>query len=133
MLATAAPARADDDVKGWFVALDIAMTQPNSLDQSFATHIDQTATPFRDTRLMMDNDSDMTYRASVGYGFGKGLGNLRVSYWSFDKGDEQTGNLPGGLYPSVFGYGYPGGYVYLYNATGVAYQATSKVKARAYD
>src|SRR5207249_5600076 len=78
MLATAAPVRADDDVKGWFVALDIAMTQPYSLDQSFATHIDQSATPFKDTRLVMDNDSDMTYRASVGYVFGKGLGNLRV-------------------------------------------------------
>src|SRR5437773_1296735 len=134
MLATAAPARADDDVKGWFVALDIAMTQPNSLDQSFATHIDQTATPFRDTRLMMDNDSDMTYRASVGYGFGKGLGNLRVSYWSFDKGDEQAGTLlGGGVYPSVFGYGYNYGYVSLYNPAGVTYKATSKVKARAYD
>src|SRR5262245_17266684 len=33
-------AGADDGQKGWFIVLDYALTQPGSLDQHFATHVD---------------------------------------------------------------------------------------------
>jgi len=122
---------ADEGYRGWFLALDFASTQPESLDQHFANHFD-TNTPPNDTRLVIDNDVGTSYRASVGYGFGNDLGDLRVSYWSFDHDDKMTGNLPGEIDPVLFGYGYiyaP----YLNNPAGVDFTATSKVKAHAAD
>src|SRR5205809_596971 len=111
MLASASQARAaDEDVKGWFVALDFAMTQPNSLDQHFANQI-TSATDFN--RLVIDNDADFTWRASAGYGFGKGMGSLQVSYWTFDNEDRQQGTSSGTLYPTIFGYGYANGGMYI--------------------
>ncbi len=132
-LATSAtPALAADDAyRGWFVALDFASTQPESLDQHFANHFD-TNTPPNDTRLVIDNGTGASYRGSVGYGFGNDLGHLRVSYWSFDHDDKMTGNLPGEIDAVLFGYGYifaP----YLNNPAGVDFTATSKVKAHAAD
>src|SRR5260221_7282845 len=124
MLTFAAPARAaDGNYKGWFVALDLAMTQPNSLDQAFATTIDTTATPVMDRRLVMSNDSDLTYQASVGYGFGKDLGHLRVSYWSFDNEDKENRSTTSALYPALFGYSNTYGGVYF--PTGGTFQAGS--------
>ena len=131
-MAFATPAlAADEEYRGWFAALDFASTQPESLDQHFANHVDKAATPINDERLVIDNKTGNTYRAAVGYGFGKGLGSLRVSYWTFDHDDKMTGTVAGYLSPTLFGFGY--NYVYLYNAAGVDFTATSKVKAHAAD
>jgi Legionella pneumophila major outer membrane protein precursor len=131
-LAIATPTRAaDSDYKGWFAALDVAMTQPNSLDQHYATEIDSSFT--NANHLVMENDSDLTWKASVGYGFGKGLGSLQVSYWSFDNEDKQAGTETAGyLYPSIFGYGYRYGGMYINNYP-IDFAAASKVKASTID
>jgi hypothetical protein len=129
--ATPAPA-ADKDVSGWFLALDSALTQPSSLDQHFATHVDASANPIVTERLVIDNQSDVTLGASLGYRFAGGMGSLRVSYWSFENDDSKTGVLNGGLYPTIVGYTYGGG-MYIYNAAGVTYSAASSVKASTVD
>jgi hypothetical protein len=134
--AAAAPALAagNDDYKGWFVALDLANTQPNSLDQHYANHVVTGTTPVTDERLVLENDADFTYRATAGYSWGKDKGALMVSYWSFDNEDTVDGNLIGGVYPTIFGYGYYGG-MYIYNpgAPGVSFTAASKVQASTID
>ena len=134
MLAIATPAAAaDKDYKGWFVALDFASTQPNSLDQHYANHYSFAPPPLQVERLVLENDSDFTYRASAGYSFGGALGSLKVSYWSFDNEDKLTDNLVGGVYPTIFGYGYYGG-MYIYNGTtGVNFTTSAKVKASTTD
>ncbi len=132
-LALAAPAAAADiDYRGWFAALDLALTQPNSLDQHFANNFDQsTGTPvFR--RLGIDNDSTQTSRVTVGFSFGEDLGSLQVSYWSFDNDDTLTDNVAGYVLPTIFGYGYGGMTLYNY-AYGVDFKATSSTKATALD
>ena len=130
--ATPASAAAADD-KGFFIYLDLANTQPSSLNQDFAIHTETTATPPITERLTIDNDADLTYKVGFGYTFGDGNGSLRVSYWSFDNDDEQSGSVVGGLYPTIFGYGYGGGGMYLYSSTGVSYVATSSVEATTID
>lgn len=67
-VASAAPARAADD-QGWFVFLDLANAQPDSLDQHFANHFDFTnpATVVSE-RLVIDNDADLTFKIGGGYG-----------------------------------------------------------------
>ncbi|HXH28403.1 MAG TPA: Lpg1974 family pore-forming outer membrane protein [Candidatus Polarisedimenticolia bacterium] len=126
-------AAADKEYEGWFAFLDLASSQPNSLDQHYANSEDYTGTPLK-RRLTLENDSDMTYRVGVGYGFGKGLGSLQVSYWSFDNDDRESGTVNGGLYPTLFGsttyYGYS---IYLYNSSGVDFRAGSKTKASTTD
>src|SRR5207245_6373915 len=70
LLAAASPARAaDKDYKGWFAALDLATTQPDSLDQHFATEMD--ASNNHAKRLVIDNKAHASWRGSVGYDFGK--------------------------------------------------------------
>src|SRR6266699_1284376 len=135
LLAIATPAlAADEEYRGWFAALDFASTQPESLDQHFANHVDKAVTPITGERLVIDNKTDFTYRATVGYGFGKELGSLRASYWSFDRDEKMTDTLPGGVYPTLFGLGYYPVYgVYLTNPAGVNFTATSKVKASTAD
>jgi major outer membrane protein len=129
--ALASPAlAADKDYKGWYGSIDLALTQPNSLDQHFANEVDTSLT--NTNRLVIDNDSDFTWRADVGYTFGRGFGSLQVSYWSFDNEDKQNGSTNGYLFPSIFGYGYPILGMYLYNSP-ITFQATGKVKARTFD
>lgn len=123
---------AEDDYKGWFAALDLATTQPNSLDQHFANHQDPSTTPVFNERLAIDNGTDFTFQATIGYGFGKGLGSLRASYWSFDNEDTMSETRNGYVLPSIFGYGYSGA-MYIYNPAGVPFTATSKVKASTVD
>lgn len=133
-VAASSPARAASvDDKGWFVFLDLANSQPTSLDQHFANHLDATGTTSSTELLVIDNDADLTFKFGGGYGFGNGNGSLRVSYWSFDNDDEQSGSVNGGLYPTIFGYGFNGGGMYLYNAAGVTYSATSSTKASTID
>lgn len=122
---------AEDDYKGWFAALDLATTQPNSLDQHFANLQDTTTTPVFNERLVIDNGTDFTFQATVGYGFGKGLGSLRASYWSFDNEDTMSETWNDYLLPTIFGYGFNGA-MYIYTA-GVPFTATSKVKASTVD
>ena len=132
-LAFATPASAaDKDLKGWFLALDSALTQPSSLDQHFATHVDASANPIVTERLVIDNHSDITFGASLGYRFAGGMGSLRVSYWSFENDDSQAGSLNGGVYPTIVGYTY-GGAMYIFNPAGVTYSAGSSVKASTAD
>ena len=131
-LASATPAHAQEDFKGFFLSLDYALTQPSNLDQHFATHVDASANPVQTERLVIDNDSANTFRAGIGYRLGKARGSLQVSYWSFENDDEQSGTLNGGVYPTITGYTYGGG-MYLYNAAGVTYTASSSVKAETID
>src|SRR5947209_5014230 len=136
MICLATPARAaDNDYKGWFIALDAAMTQPNSLDQHYANLRDST-THFT-ARRVIDNKSDATVRGTVGYAFGKTIagpmGRLQVEYWSFDHDDRNANTENGQVFPTLFGY--------TYNNYGIAYAinppvdvlATSRVTARTVD
>ena len=122
---------ADKDIKGWYGTLDLALTQPNSLDQHFADEVDPATASTN--RLVIDNDKDFTWRVDVGYSFGKGLGSLQVSYWSFDNEDKQEGTSGGNLYPSIFGYSSQIGYGMYLSAPPASFQATGKVKARTVD
>ncbi|HZC67760.1 MAG TPA: Lpg1974 family pore-forming outer membrane protein [Nitrospirales bacterium] len=132
MAAFSAPAMAGDpDFKGWYGNLDLALTQPNSLDQHFANHVDFSGSQTTDERLVIDNDDDLTWRLDVGYSWGK-KGRLQVSYWQFDNDDSQEDSLNGGVYPTIFGYGTNGG-MYIYNSAGVDFEASSSVKATTWD
>jgi hypothetical protein len=125
-------AGADDGLKGWLIALDYALTQPGNLDQHFATHVDASSNPIVTQRLVIDNDTATSGRATVGNRFGGALGSLRLSYWSFESDDLQAGTLIGGVYPTIVGYTYGGG-MYIYSAMGVAYTASSSVQANTLD
>src|SRR5215471_7639030 len=125
-LSAGGQARADD-FKGWFILLDLASTQPNSLDQHYANVAD-TATGAV-SRLTLENDPDFTYRLGAGYSWGK-MGMLKVSYWTFNNEDEESGAATGYLYPTIFGYGQIYGQQYLYSPT---FTAKSKVKAMTVD
>jgi len=117
--------------EGWFGALDFALTQPDSLDQHYADKVNFGSFPYHAERLVIDNDTDFTFRATVGYSWGK-MGSLQVSYWSFDNTDTVDGN--GGassyLYPSVVAYSYYGGQTLGYSTK---YRAESNVKASTID
>jgi len=132
--ATPACAAGDEDYQGWFLTLDAALTQPTSLDQHFANHITFPGAGIDDQseRLVLDNDADLTGALKFGYGFGNGNGALQVSFWSFDNEDTIEDSLPGGVYPTLFGYGYYGG-MYIYNSGGVLFRAKAKTKATTFD
>ncbi len=131
LLAAVSPAgAADKDYKGWFAALDVATTQPDGLDQHFASEMD--ASNNHAKRLVIDNKAHASWRGSVGYDFGKELGSLQASYWTFDHEDSNSGTSPNILIPTMFGSGYGYGTV-LYMAGPVDFKAKSKTKARTYD
>jgi hypothetical protein len=124
---------ADSDFKGFYVGLDLGLTQPTSLDQHYANYVDFAATPATMERLVIDNDSDLTFKISFGYGFGE-MGKLQISWWGFDNEDSVDQSLVGGVYPTIFGYGYNSGGMYIYNGTtGVDVQAKGKVQASTID
>src|SRR5262245_24515310 len=133
LLALGTPAHAAGvDYKGWYGNLDIALTQPNSLDQNYANHVQFPGNGAVETeRLEMDNDDSATFKLDVGFSWGK-KGRLQVSYWQFDNDDENDDILNGGVYPSIFGYGVYGGQ-YIYNPAGVEFEATADTKATALD
>src|SRR5262245_35433498 len=126
LLAAQSPARADD-YKGWFVYLDLASTQPNSLDQHYANTADFATNQVQ--ILSLENDADFSWKLGGGYSWGK-MGLLKVSYWTFDNEDKESGSAVGGLIPTVFGYGAIYTYQYLYNPT---FEATGKVEATTFD
>jgi Legionella pneumophila major outer membrane protein precursor len=135
--ASGAPAMAaSQEFEGFFVALDLAMTQPTGLDQQYATYVD-TVNLFS-SRQVIDNDADLSYAIKLGYSWGA-TGGLAVSYWSFDNEDKVEESVGGAyVYPNVFG-------VYAYNLGGsyglgfgvgglpVTVNATSKVEASTID
>ena len=136
MLTLTTPATAEDDeYKGWFGVLDLALTQPNSLDQHFARSFDLSGPILQSDRSVVDNDDDSTFRVGIGYSWGR-LGNLKVSYWEFDNNDSQIANLSGYIYPTVSGFVQDvltANYAYLYNYPAMPAKATSNVEARTLD
>ena len=136
MLALAAtPAAAGaDEVRGWILGLDLALTQPGGLDQEYAFQADFLALPYPGRRHLLDNDPSATFRVTGGYCFGLDLGSLQVSYWGFDNDDSRSNLLSGYVYPTVFGYGYYGFVgAYLSGPDGVKTQAESSVQATSLD
>jgi major outer membrane protein len=125
-LAAGNQARADD-YKGWFVWLDLADTQPNSLDQHYANTVDFGTG--QEQVLTLENDPDFTWKLGAGYSWGK-MGMLKVSYWTFDNEDKESGTVSGYMVPTVFGYGAIYYYQTLYNPT---FEATGKVQATTFD
>ena len=127
MLAAQSQARADD-YKGWFVYLDLASTQPNSLNQHYANTADFATNQVE--ILSIENDPDFSWKLGGGYSWGK-MGALKVSYWTFDNEDKESGTATGAsMIPTVFGYGAIYSYQYLYSPT---FEATGKVKATTFD
>src|SRR5262245_30139949 len=133
VLAVATPAMADE-FKGWYGALDLALTQPAGLDQNYATHVDFGDGNFGEVeRLVLDNDDNFDFSAAVGYSFGK-MGMLQVSYWSTGGDYSISDTLKGGVYPVVAGYSPNIGGGYLYSTTpGVDFEAESDVRATTWD
>jgi len=133
-LLLAAPAAAkNENYEGWYAALDLATTQPNSLDQNVASHVVDTGTGISIEALGLDNDTDFTGRLDIGYGWGN-KGRLQVSFWSFDNDDSLGGTLPGSVYPTLFGYSFQSYYgaAYLVDPP-VNVRASSNVKASTID
>jgi major outer membrane protein len=104
--ATTPASAASDDFKGWLLALDVALTQPEGLDNHIATVINDTVIPPVTERIVMGNDADVSWRASIGYAFGLGMGQMKVSYWTFDTEDSENFTKTGFVVPALFGYGY---------------------------
>ena len=122
---------AGTDYQGWFVALDLATTQPTGLDQSAANIVDS-ATGFT-SRKMLDSDADFTWAIKAGYSWGE-LGGLEVSYWSFDNDDSQNNvENVNYVYPTIFGYGFNYSSTYGLTAPPVTYTETSGLKASVID
>jgi len=116
-LATVTPASAaSNDFRGFLLALDLALTQPEGLDSHIATVSNGTGSPPTTERIVMDNDSDITWGASIGYSFGLDLGQVQVSYWSFDDDNQESFNKAGFTAPALFGYGFYG-YMLLCNTS----------------
>ena len=133
VLAVATPAMADE-FKGWYGALDLALTQPAGLDQNYASHVDYGTGNFGETeRLVLDNDDNLDFSAAVGFSWGK-MGMLQVSYWGTSGNDRFDDTLKGGVYPVVAGYSPNIGGGYLYDtAPGVDFEAESDLRAKTWD
>jgi hypothetical protein len=127
-LAAAAPAQAAGvDYKGFFVALDVASTQPTGLDQLYANVWDGPpgGTGQHQEFKFFDNSAGFSGSLRLGYSFGE-LGGLEATYWSFDNDDSlKSSEGTNYVYPLVFG-----GYAY-YNAGtyGLAPPSTYTVKS----
>ena len=133
-LAATPAAAGGDEVKGWILGLDLALTQPGGLDQEYAFQTDILTTPFPGRRHLLDNDPKATTRIGAGYNFGLDLGSLEVSYWGFDNDDGRSGVMSGEVYPTVFGYAYYGfTSAYLSSPYGVRTRAKSHVQAASLD
>jgi hypothetical protein len=137
--AASAPAMAaPEDYKGFFLALDLASTQPTGLDQQYATYVDQSGGPANGfgTRQVIENDADLSYSGSIGYAWGP-LGGLAVSYWGFDNEDKVEDSVNGSLvYPTVFCmYAFNYGQSFALGSGGypVTLTATGQVKASTID
>jgi hypothetical protein len=133
-LAAAAPAQAAGvDYKGFFVALDLASTQPTGLDQRYAVTIDFTNPQAPQEFKFFDNSAGFSGSLRLGYSFGE-LGGLEATYWSFDNDDSlKSSEGTSTVYPLVFG-------GYAYNNAGSygltppsTYQVTSSIKAKTTD
>ena len=101
-LAATPASAASNDFKGWLFALDVALTQPEGLDNHIATAINGSSTE----RIVVGNDADVSWRGSLGYAVGLGMGQVQVSYWTFDNDDLENFTKTGYVVPALFGYGY---------------------------
>jgi hypothetical protein len=132
VLASGSPAlAAGTDYQGWFVALDVATTQPTGMDQTAANLM--APGTFFTTRQVIENDADLSFAIKGGYSWGE-LGGLEVSYWSFDN-DDETQNVDNVNYvvPTVFGYGYNSFGSYALYAPPTTYTTSSGIKASVID
>ena len=141
LASAATPASAaSNDFKGWLLALDVALTQPEGIDSHIATVSNGSASPPTTERIVMDIDSDVTWGASLGYSFGLDLGQVQVSYWSFDDDNTENFNKAGITAPALFGYGFYG-YMLLCNTSGggcdptlpLTFSGSTGVKASTWD
>ncbi len=134
-LAAAPAAAADDEVRGWVLSLDLALTQAGGLDQEYALQTNIFASPIPGRRHLIDNDPSATFRIRGGYNFGLDLGGLQVSYWGFDNDDRRADLMSDDVYPTLFGYGYSyyGSPAYLSSPYGVRTLAKSSVQASSLD
>ena len=106
LLAAPTAAAQSSDSRGWLVALDLALTQPQGLDNHIATVINGAVFPPATERIVVGNDADVSWRGSAGYAFGLDMGQVKVSYWTFDNDDSEEFTKTGYVVPSLFGYGY---------------------------
>jgi hypothetical protein len=105
-LAATPASAASNDFKGWLLALDVALTQPEGLDNHIATVVDFSAVPITTERIVTDSEAAVTWGASLGYAFGLDNGQVEVSYWTFDNDDSEDFTKTGFVIPALFGYGY---------------------------
>ncbi len=108
ILGAVTPAAASDqEYEGFYVALDLALTQPNSLDHNLISFGDFNGPggSAQTNRFSLDNDDDFTWALDLGWGWGD-MGSLHVSYWTFDNDDAVDGTFTYYAFPSVFGIGY---------------------------
>jgi hypothetical protein len=136
-LAAAAPAQAAGvDYKGWFVALDLASTQPTGLDQRYAVAIDFVNPQAPQEFKFFDNGAGFSGSLRLGYSFGE-LGGLEATYWSFDNDDSlKKSEGTSYIYPLVFGgyaYNNAGSYGLAPYPSPSTYTVTSSIKANTTD
>ncbi|MCI0568088.1 MAG: hypothetical protein L0Z52_07855 [Acidobacteria bacterium] len=130
-LAATPASAASNDFKGWLVALDVALTQPEGLDNHIATVINDTVFPPVTERILVGNDADVSWRGSLGYSIGLGMGQVKVSYWTFDNDDLDDFTKTGFVVPALFGYGYY--FDMRLNGQPVQFSGGSGVKASTWD
>ncbi len=105
-LAATPASAASNDFKGWLLALDVALTQPEGLDNHIATVINGAAVPPTTQRIIVGNDADVSWGGSLGYAVGLGMGQVQVSYWTFENDNLDNFTMTGYVVPALFGYGY---------------------------
>jgi len=141
LLAAPTPAAAQSsDFKGWLAALDVALTENDGHDNHIATVSDGNLFPPRTERIVLDSDSDVSWRGAVGYDFGLDLGRVQVSYWTFENDNSENFSRTGFVAPSLFGYGFYG-YMLMCNTyygtcdstLPVVFSGGSSVKASTWD
>ena len=140
LAASTSASAASRDFKGWLFALDVALTQPEGLENHIATVSDPTSLPPLTERVLIDPDSDVSWGATLGYNFGLEFGGVEVSYWTFDNDDTQNFSRTGFVAPALFGYG-TYGYMLVCNASSgscdpslpVAFSGGVGVKAKTLD
>ena len=95
----------DSETRGFYLALDLALTQPTGTDSHLATRFDDSAFPPVTERILLELGDDSTFRVTGGFNFGLDMGSLQVSWWEFDNEDKESFARTGLITPALFGYG----------------------------
>jgi hypothetical protein len=93
LLAPAAQAAHDPDWQGWFFQLDGALVTPGNTDTATYMRGPNVPIGFNGAESeveWVDWDDDIALRGSIGYSFGS-AGAIRVSYWTYDDTQENSG------------------------------------------